>query len=209
MVRHNPKLAGFACNGHAEIQRRYSEFLNSCLANRSQSNVCDPMKKWNFTKIDIKKCFDSIDVNLIKSYISKKFVNLLGTDYLFTILRYQKIRFDLDGKNMTRKQEYLTKKHQFHKKGFKYGIADFIDDLEFENRKTSRRFIAENMIIVPERIHEKGVDHVNLANLMELCLNNVLIKIHDQLFVRSNGILHGGICSRLLCDIYLGNTFGV
>jgi hypothetical protein len=207
IVRQNPNLVGFACNGHAEIQKKYSEFLNSSLLNRA-SNMSNPLKKWNFTKIDIKKCFDSIDVNLIKSYVTEKFEESLAADYVFTILRYQKIRFELDGKNLMRKQEYLTIKHKYHEKGFKYGTADFIDvlEFEFESRKSSRRAVSEHMLIVPERIHDKNVCHNKLENLLELCLNNVLIKIHNQLFIRSNGILHGSICSRLLCDIYLGNN---
>jgi hypothetical protein len=136
--------------------------------------------------------------------LKKKFSDLLGHDYVFSIIRYQKVHIDLNEKNLvSSKALYLTRRHKSHQAGFKNGIADFIDFYQYENNQTPS---PPPTIIVPDKVQALAVDYKELNRLMHLCVNNVLIQIHNRLFIRLNGIPHSSVCSRMLCDIYLGRS---
>ena len=59
-------------------------------------------------------------------------------------------------------------------------------------------------VIVPLSIHDRNVTLRKLKDSLTKCLDHVLIKIHNDIYERMNGILQGSICSRNLCDLYLG-----
>ena len=201
LVQKEPILTGFACPSHLNIQRSYSTFLNSTTYNRP-ANIYDPIKKWNFIKIDIEKCFDNINLESILYYIKNKFVQHLDNEQnLFTILKYSVVSFDLDKKHLKKTVNYLTEIHGIEQKGFYNGIQDFIDNIENNIQYYNH---LQNSIFITNCIHERNINATKLENSLTICINNVLIKIHDQLFTRMNGILHGSICSRILCDLYLG-----
>ena len=59
-------------------------------------------------------------------------------------------------------------------------------------------------IYIPISIHERNVTAKQLRYSLKKCLEHIVIKIHDEIFERMTGILQGSICSRNLCDLYLG-----
>jgi hypothetical protein len=201
LIRVEPSLTGFATPTHRDIERRYVKFLESTTYNRP-ANIYDPIKKWNMFKIDIKNCYDNIDTDEILYFIKDKFNNLLENDQkLFTIFNYWTLSLDLDRKHIKKRFCHLTQLHLIQQKGFYNGIQDFINMNE-KNMRFSKS--QNNRILTPISISHRNINSTKLVNSLSLCFNNVLIKIHDQLFIRLNGILHGSICSRILCDLYLG-----
>ena len=109
------------------------------------------------------------------------------------------IKYDLDKKTLQSKRFHLTLKHHQHDKGFLNGISDFIKVVNESkmNRKTAQ-------IIVPHCVHERNVSAKVLRTSLNKCLKHVIIKIHDEIYERTNGILQGSNCSRNFCDLYLG-----
>ena len=201
LIKNDRSLIGFATPTHRDIERRYVKFLESTTYNRP-ANIYDPIKKWNFYKIDIKNCFDNIDTDEILYFIKDKFNQLLDNDQkLFTLFSFWSLGFDLDKKHIKKKFNYLTQLHLIEQKGFYNGIQDFINMIE-ENNKSYKSL--RKCILIPTAISERNINSTKLVNSLSLCFNNVLIKIHDQLFIRVNGILHGSICSRIICDLYFG-----
>lgn len=201
LVKHEPSLTGFAVPSHLDIQRKYSNFLESTTYNRP-ANINDPIKKWNMMKIDIQKCFDNIDIDEIMYFIKNKFIQYLDNDQkLFTIFNYWIINFDLDKRHLKKKFSQLTQLHLIEQKGFYNGIQDFISSIE-ENIQNYHGL--QSSIFIPIGIFERNINCTKLERSLSLCFNNVLIKIHNQLFTRLNGIIHGSICSRIICDLYLG-----
>ena len=109
----------------------------------------------------------------------------------------------------------FTLKHSYLEKGFLYGISDLIAVLESKAVKpttasvrstTENKFSTEKMdhVIVPLSIHDRNVTLKKLKDSLSKCLEHVMIKIHNDIYERMNGILQGSICSRNLCDLYLG-----
>ncbi len=205
LINKDPSLAGFACNGHKEIYRKYSKFLSLNLLNRSAALNDDDLllKKWSFSKFDLNKCFDSIDSKELISYVSSLFYNELGTDFVFTLMKFCKLQFDLDQKQLKLKYDYVTLKHAFHEKGFLNGIMDYIVVLERFNLRNRN----DCLIFVPMGIHDRNITAKKLSDSLRKSLEHIIIKIHDELYERMNGILQGSICSRNLCDLYLGLFF--
>ena len=68
-------------------------------------------------KFDLEKCFDKIDTKRLILFIGDLFSKYLGSDHVFTLLKYTKVQFDTDNKNLKVKYEYLPLRHHFHEKG--------------------------------------------------------------------------------------------
>jgi hypothetical protein len=202
LINQDPSLIGMACNGYKEIHRKYSKFLSFNLFNRTNLNEDNNsvlIKKWSFLKFDLNKCFDSINIKDLINYVSMLFYRELGIDYVFTLIKFCKIQFDLDQKQLKAKYDYMALKHNHHDKGFLNGIMDYINILESYKFKKS-----DCTIFVPLSIHDRNINAKKLTDSLKKCLEHVVIKIHDELYERMNGILQGSICSRNLCDLYLG-----
>ncbi len=139
LIQSDKSLTGFACSNQRDMLKGYSRFLSLNFLNRNYgidgSNEQLTLKKWNFMKFDIEKCFDTIDSNLIMDYVNQLFYQRLGNDYVFTMIRHVKVKFDLDHKQLKTKYEYLTLKHHYHEKGFLHGIADFIRLIEYNEKR--------------------------------------------------------------------------
>jgi hypothetical protein len=197
LIRNDRSLLGFGCLSHKDIHKKYAKFLRL----NSLSRSCQiPLKKWHFMKFDLEKCYDSIDTTEMMKRIKELFGIYLGIDYVFTVLRCAKICFDADNKQLKVEYKYVPVRHLSHEKGFYNGIADFIDLLEnfYDNKRM------EDLIYVPLVIHDQNITAKKLDDSLKKCLQHVLIKIHDKMFERMNGVLHGSVCSRNLCDLYLG-----
>lgn len=213
LICKDPKLIGFACRGHVELHRKYSQFLKLNLLNRSTANIpeCqEGFKKWNFIKFDINKCFDSIDTKELELYISKLLFKELGHEYAFTQVKYGLFQTDLDHKQIRAKYEYLTFKHHVREKGLLNGIADFIHILENADKLgqfTDFKLKGSNKggyIFVPLCTYDRNITYKKLNESLRKCLNHVVIKVHNEFYERINGVLQGSICSRNFCDLYLG-----
>ena len=202
LIVNDPSLAGFACNGHKEIYNKYAKFLSLNFMNRTKvlNNDDFLLKKWSFAKFDLNKCFDSINTKDLIRYVSALFYKELGSESVFTLLRFCKVHFDVDLKQLRVKYDHITVKHAFREKGFLNGIMDYIACLERCNLKNRNDCI----VFVPLGIHDRSVTAKKLCDSLRKCLEHVVIKIHDELYERMNGILQGSICSRNLCDLYLG-----
>ena len=223
LIENDKSLTGFACNGQLDMYRSYVKFLNLNSLHRSLNS--DPIKKWNFMKFDIEKCFDSIDSKQIMDYVNELFYKKLGYDYVFTILRSIKLKYDLDRKQLKTRYDYINLRHRHHEKGiqfiiiikllgqksnliifsgFLYGISDYIHLIEETERKKHSINNRDCVIYVPWYIYDRSISFKNLRDLLKKCLQHVLIKIHGDIYERMSGILQGSVCSRNLCDLYLG-----
>lgn len=191
-------MLGFACNSHKQIEKTYSKFINSKVTNRTY-DLNNPYKKWNFIKIDVQKCYDNININTIIDSLKQRFRECLGYENVFTILKYSSIKHDVDGIHLTRKLQYATLKHRLQDKAFLNGVGDFWD---YMNSNKSKK---DDNIYVPIGLHKKDINAYMLENDLHTCFDNVIINIHNNLFLRMNGILHGSICSRILVDLHLGS----
>lgn len=163
----------------------------------------DGEKKWSFVKFDLTKCFDSINSKELIKYVSELFQReLAGNDFVFSLMRICKIKYEFDERHLMFKYEHVTMRHRYHEKGFPNGIMDYIQMIESSVRFKNR---GDCLVLVPLGIHEKGVTARKLADMAKKCVEHVVIKIHNELYERMNGILQGSICSRNLCDLYFGN----
>ncbi len=179
--------------------------MNRSFKCRNPPNENNSFKKWSFLKIDIQKCFDTIDIKDLISYIRELFTKKIGREKVFTMLRYCSIQFDIDKEQLRGRYDFYTLKHHFHEKGFLFGIADLIDLLEKEAAAKTTNFIKEDPnktlnsnrcdrmdeIIVPLYVHDRNVTINKLDNLLKKCLEHVMIKIHGDIYERMNGILQG------------------
>jgi hypothetical protein len=77
---------------------------------------------------------------------------------------------------------------------------DYIVVLERFNLKNKN----ECVVFVPLAIHDRNITAKKLNDSLKRCLEHIVIKIHNELYERMDGILQGSICSRNLCDLYLG-----
>ncbi|RNA36384.1 telomerase reverse transcriptase [Brachionus plicatilis] len=214
MISRNPELIGFGTRGHIDMHLKYSRFLQLNYLNRGtcdqQIGEKDIFKKWNFIKFDIKKCFDSIQSKELQSYISQLIYKELGSECCFTNLRYALYQIDLDSKQLKQKYDTFTLKHSIKQKGFANGLADYINLLENDSENKFSCFKLRNLrdaggcIYVPLWVQDRNSNFKKLNDLLKKCLNHVVVKVHDDLYERVNGILQGSICSRNLCDLYLG-----
>lgn len=195
LISNNPDLIGFACRGNKEILKKYLNFVNYNSFNRAEHGF----KKWNLGKFDLDKCYDTINSKELISYVGALFEREMNAGYVFSLMRFIRISFDHDCKQLKFKYEFLTIKHHFHAKAFQNGISDFIQVLESRNTNPK-----ESMVFVPTVIHDRDVSLLELKNALNLCMNHVVIKIHNDLYERTNGILQGSVCSRNLCDLYIG-----
>ena len=59
-------------------------------------------------------------------------------------------------------------------------------------------------VFIPTSIHDRNISSRHLKHQLKNCLEHIVIKIHEEIFERMTGILQGSICSRNLCDLYLG-----
>ncbi len=205
LIRDDPSLIGFACAGHRDIQAKYSHFLSLNSLHRSFNPDKPPtqtsaFKKWNFLKSDIQKCFDSIDIKDLIAYVSDLFAKRVGPANVLTLVRYCSVQFDVDKRQLKPRFDYLTVRHNYHEKGFLYGVADLIEMLEAEARARegpARKVETgggERMerIVVPLSVHDRNVTLGKLDTLLRKCLEHVMIKIHGDIYERMNGILQGG-----------------
>jgi hypothetical protein len=127
----------------------------------------------------------------------------LSYDQAYSVVRYTKFRLDVDMKQVRCKYEYLTVKHHTHDKAFANGIADFAQ--AFENSSSLYRLSnTDSQIFVPLALHDRNINSRRLLDLLKMCVQHVVIKIHNDLYERMNGILQGSVCARNLCDLYLG-----
>jgi len=117
LIKKDPSLTGFASQGHRELYRLYSKFLNLNYLNRSYNPAVEPLKKWNFIKFDLEKCFDSIETKKLINYVGELFNKYLGVDHVFTLLRYSIVQFDTDCKNLKVKYYYIALRHLANEKG--------------------------------------------------------------------------------------------
>lgn len=204
LIANDPSLVGFACNGHAQIRNKYLSFLNLNSMYRSFSFdddiECDQsIKKWNFAKIDIQKCFDSIDIKVLSSLIVSLLTKELKSGYCFTLMRFCSVRLEVDRIHSKIKYDYQTIKHKTTQNGYKYGIADFIRHINQESNSTNNspnkniddQLEKADNIIVPLGIHERDVELSMLKKCLNKCLQHVMIKIHHQIYERINGIAQG------------------
>ena len=156
--------------------------------------------KHSFLKLDIKKCFDNIDIKEIIVYVKELFASRVGRENVFTLLKYCSIQSDIDDKHLKHRYDCLTLKHHKHDKGFLHGIADLIDILEKEacaKKPDSTWEVCKNVdsklniVVVPMSIHERNVDIGKLMRQLRMSLEHVMINIHNDLYERMNGILQG------------------
>ena len=214
IISRNPELIGFGTRGHIEMHSKYSKFLKLNYLNRG---TCDQLreehdifKRWNFLKFDINKCFDTIQSKELQTYISQLIFKELGNEFCFTNLRYAVYQIDLDFKQLKQKYDTFTFKHSLKVKAFANGLSDYIDLIENDRQNKFSCFKLKNLsahggcIYVPLWIQDRNTNFKKLNDLLKKSLNHVIIKIHDDLYERVNGILQGSICSRNLCDLYLG-----
>ncbi|CAF0825356.1 unnamed protein product [Brachionus calyciflorus] len=214
IISRNPELIGFGTRGHIDMHNKYSKFLKLNYLNRGTSDQLneeqDIFKKWNFLKFDINKCFDSIKTKELEIYINQLILKELGTDFCFTSLRYAMFQFDLDFKQLKQKYDSLLVKHNIREKAFQHGLADYINLIENDTQNKFTCFKLKNLndkggcIYVPLWVQDRNFNYKKLNDILKKCLNHVVIKIHDDLYERVNGILQGSVCSRNLCDLYLG-----
>lgn len=195
LIKNDPSLIGFAFSDQFEMKKKYLNFLNLNTLNRT----CSDFKNFHFLKSDIEKCFDSINIDDLISYVDLLFEKYLGDNQVFSIVKYCQIKFDLDQIHLKVKYDHLAVRHSVYEKKFRYGTAD-LEPIIGERFKSSKT----HSIIVPVLIHDKNVNLNKLKNSIRMCLKHVLIKIHNDIFERSDGILQGSICSRNLCDLYFG-----
>lgn len=64
--------------------------------------------------------------------------------------------------------------------------------------------ISQSQILVPLSVHDRNQNSTKLLASLKLCVQKVVIKVHNDLYERMNGVLQGSICARNLCDLYLG-----
>ena len=119
LIKRDPSLVGFASQGHRELYRLYSKFVNLNYLNRSYNPAVEPLKKWNFVKFDLEKCFDSIETKKLINYVGDLFNKYLGLEDVFTLLRYSFVQFDTDSKNLKVKYCYVALRHNKNEKGEK------------------------------------------------------------------------------------------
>ena len=119
LIKKDPSLVGFASQSQRELYRLYSKFVNLNYLNRSFNphSIMEPLKKWNFLKLDLEKCFDTIDTKKLINYVGDLFNKYLGLDHVFTLLRYATIQFDTDNQNLRAKYSYIACRHSMHEKG--------------------------------------------------------------------------------------------
>lgn len=214
IISRNPSLIGFGTRGHIDMHSKYSKFLKLNYLNRGTRDQLNEdqeiFKKWNFLKFDINKCFDSVQSKELQTYVSQLIYKELGNEYCFTNLRFAHFQIDLDCKQLKQKYDTFTFKHSVKVKGFINGLSDYIYLLENDHENKYTCFKLRNLsnkggsIYVPLWIQDRNSNFKKLNDLVKKSLNHVVIKIHNDLYERVNGILQGSICSRNLCDLYLG-----
>ena len=173
--------------------------------NSLNRNSTNNLKQWNFLKADIQKCYDSIDIDELIGYMDELFEKYLGEGKAFTVIKFALVEWDIDQKNLKLKYDHLAVRHANYEKCFKYGSATFrrvIENKSFGKFNKDKTQI--NHIFVPIVIHDMNINLKKLKESLRMCMKHVLIKIHDEIFERTNGILQGSICSRNLCDFYFG-----
>ena len=119
LIKKDPSLVGFATQGHREFYRLYSEFLKLNELSRTYNPNIEPLKKWNFIKFDLEKCFDMIETKKLINYIGELFNKYLGDSDVFSLLRYSFVQFDTDCKNLKVKYCYIALRHNKDEKGYK------------------------------------------------------------------------------------------
>ena len=250
LIRHEPTLTGFACLSNKSIHRKYAAFVAYNSMNRNyglntekqqqqqqqQQEQEQPLKKWHLMKLDIKKCFDSIDTRELISYVNSLFGKHLGIDYVFSLLTYASLKYDVDHRDLKCKYERIVVKHRAHTQGFRYGIGDFIRVLDEQqltkggggdgglsssssassstvpqsptnhhphnqrqqqqtaNSSAQSRRMTE-VIYVPANIHDRSIGCRQLRDALTKCLNHILIKVHNDIYERMNGVMQGSIWS--------------
>ena len=191
---------GFACNnGLRSMHSRWARFA-------ALNTLSRHLKQWHFLKADLSKCFDTVDTRQLVAYVARLLSAELGEEAVLTVLRVARLQFEVDAKQLRVKYDYCALKHAYHEKGFLNGIQDYVALLEShsEEKEVNRRRKRECVVVVPLGVHERSVTARKLSDALRRCVDHVVIKIHDELYERMNGILQGSICSRNLCDLYLG-----
>jgi hypothetical protein len=85
----------------------------------------------------------------------------------------------------------------------KYASMDTnVNNRQSKNIKFNNSFY--DSIFIPISIHDRNISSRTLKHQLKNCLEHIVIKIHEEIFERMTGILQGSICSRNLCDLYLG-----
>lgn len=195
LINVDPNLIGFACRDHKHMSKRFVKFLSYNSLNRDECSF----KKWNFLKFDVDKCFDSINSQELIQYVSELFNQHLGVEYCFSVIRFCKLEADLDKKHLKPKYDFLAVRHHVHDRAFVAGSWDFMQALIKNNMNFNK-----NTIYVPLSVHDRNINARKLNNSLKKCLEHIVIKIHNGLYERMNGVLQGSVCSRNLCDLYLG-----
>lgn len=128
------------------------------------------------------------------------FRKYLSADSVFSLARYAYVRFDVDMRHIRSKYDFLTVKHHANEKAFRNGVGDFVQ--AFEQIRLSQ--MHRSQILVPLSVHDRNINSKKLLSSLRLCVQRVVIKVHNDLYERVNGILQGSICARNLADLYLG-----
>jgi hypothetical protein len=188
LIRNDKTIIGFGSSNYVDLYQKFKEFLNMNWAPRvfdsENAGTLEPLKKWNFMKVDLKKCFDSINIDEVAVYLNSLFKQNLGYNNVITLMRNCLVYLDIDNKQLRNRYDHFALCHGLNEKGFSNGIADYITQLDESIKDRKKQSVS---IHVPISIYSRNLNTFKLSKSLNKCLYHVLIKVNDEIYERMNG----------------------